>query len=908
MDVQADQINAGGVLLSSPDAVISLDADGRVVAWDAVAERAFGYTAAEAHGRTAADLIIPARFRDQHRRDLVATGGTGTLGRMSRVVVDRGGHEVPVEITFAGRHENDAPIIRVLLHELGGPAGGEERVERPPADSTDERTFLQALLESLDTGVAACDSTGRLTFFNAALRKFHGIDAASVGKDRWPQTYALFAEDGSTPLSADQVPLARAFAGERVRGQRLVVRPAGQPARWFVANARPLDAPDGRRIGAVVAMHDVTKTHHAEILHRAQYAVAQALAEATSAQQAVAGAVHAVAAALGWICGEYWQIDDDQRTITRHSRYRAPEWTGATVAENLPVTTARGDSLPGLVWDRDAEIWASAGSPGMFPAGAAPIAWQSGIRTVIGVPVRAAGTVQGVLAFYTGTELARDESIAAMLDAACAHLGTFVERRRAEDLTLALAAARRDFDRIIERVNDYVWTVEITVDGTVHSVYASPDGTGVFGGRLPTGADMAGVLAERMHPDDRSAFAAFHASLWAGRSAEIECQILGYDGRTRWVWTRAVTRRDGGRLFADGICTNVTERHELLAHQHAAAQAVRDSEQLLTAVAAVARSTRTGQDARSTIMTAVQQLAQADHVVLVEVAKPVEDTYFTSQTYSPNDLIVTAAVGAAVEGTRIPLGHASMTVNVYRSGQAVFLADAAADPHVASGPLASSGAQTVLWQPVIADGNVIAVLTVAWNSRLETITDHRARAVDLLADETAMALTHEALLHRLEQMALTDSLTGLANRRAWQADLPRLLSQARRNGRPLTLAIADLDHFKHYNDTYGHPAGDDLLRRTATAFATVLRDSDLLVRWGGEEFAIALADCSTSDAAIVLNRVRTATPDAETCSIGYATWDGTETAEELLRRADAALYQAKDAGRNIIRVGTGAEG
>ena len=765
----------------------------------------------------------------------------------------------------------------------------------------DERTFLHALLESLDTGVAACDSTGRLTLFNEALRKLHGVDASSVGKDSWPQTYALYAEDGRTLLAADRVPLARALAGERVRGQRLVVHPAGQPARWFIANARPLDAPDGRRLGAVVAMHDVTRTHRAEILHRAQYAVAQAMAEATSAEQAVTGTVGAVAAGLDWICGEYWQIDDDRRGIHRQSHYQAPRWEATAFTGSQPTTTTLGGGLPGLVWARDAEIWASAGSLGMFTAGTAQAAWQSGIRTVIGVPVRAAGTMQGVLAFYADTELARDEGIAAMLDAVCAHLGKFVERRRAEDLVLALAAARRDFDRIIERVNDYVWTVEITADGTVRSLYTSPDGTGVFGGLLPTDMDMAGVLAERMDPDDRPAFAAFHADLCAAKPAEIECRILGYDGRTRWVWTRAVTRQEDGRLFADGICTNVTERHQLAEHQHAAAQAVQNSEQLLSAVAAVSRRTRTGQDARSTIMTALQQLAGADHVVLIEVARPAEDTYLTSQTYAPTDLIVTAAVGAAVVGTRIPLSKNSMTTRVYRSGQAEFLPDAGTDPRVAAGLLELSGACSLLWQPVIADGEVIAVLTVSWNQRLETLTDNRVRAVDLLADETAMALSHEALLHRLEQMALTDSLTGLANRRAWQSNLPRLLSQARRNGRPLTLAIADLDHFKHYNDSHGHPAGDDLLRRTATAFTDVLRDSDLLVRWGGEEFAIALADCSKTDAAIVLTRVRTAVPDAETCTIGYATWDGHETSEELLSRADVALYQAKDAGRNAIQ-------
>ncbi len=171
----------------------------------------------------------------------------------------------------------------------------------------------------------------------------------------------------------------------------------------------------------------------------------------------------------------------------------------------------------------------------------------------------------------------------------------------------------------------------------------------------------------------------------------------------------------------------------------------------------------------------------------------------------------------------------------------------------------------------------------------------------MLADETALALEHERLLSRLEQMAYTDTLTGLSNRRAWQSRFAEMLLGARVEGRPLTVAIADLDRFKRYNDTHGHLAGDDLLTATATAFRAQLREGDLIARWGGEEFVVALPDCGDAEAAEILDRLRAAAPGAETCSIGYAVWNGSESAERLLERADAALYVAKDSGRDRVR-------
>jgi diguanylate cyclase (GGDEF)-like protein len=154
----------------------------------------------------------------------------------------------------------------------------------------------------------------------------------------------------------------------------------------------------------------------------------------------------------------------------------------------------------------------------------------------------------------------------------------------------------------------------------------------------------------------------------------------------------------------------------------------------------------------------------------------------------------------------------------------------------------------------------------------------------------------------LDSIARTDTLTGAPNRRAWDEALPAELDRCRREGRPVCVAMIDIDHFKAFNDSRGHQEGDMLLRRAATAWVGQLREHDLLTRYGGEEFAVILRNCTLPDAALALERLREATPDGQTCSVGLASWDGREAPLELTARADDALYTSKKHGRDRITV------
>ena len=166
-------------------------------------------------------------------------------------------------------------------------------------------------------------------------------------------------------------------------------------------------------------------------------------------------------------------------------------------------------------------------------------------------------------------------------------------------------------------------------------------------------------------------------------------------------------------------------------------------------------------------------------------------------------------------------------------------------------------------------------------------------------------------LEEVARLARRDPLTGIANRRAFEEALARAFARARREGFPISVVAADIDHFKQVNDRLGHPAGDAVIAAVAGRIGSGLRDGDLVARVGGEEFAVLLPGAGTSEAAEIAGRLRTRVAESPvavpggsvpvTVSLGCATLLGEdEEPVALLARADAKLYEAKIAGRNRV--------
>jgi diguanylate cyclase (GGDEF)-like protein len=212
--------------------------------------------------------------------------------------------------------------------------------------------------------------------------------------------------------------------------------------------------------------------------------------------------------------------------------------------------------------------------------------------------------------------------------------------------------------------------------------------------------------------------------------------------------------------------------------------------------------------------------------------------------------------------------------------------------------------------PVTNGSTAIGVIECRRPRRVgRSATSVRARDLACLRDLGAalgVALSRAELIDALSRASATDPLTGLANRRSFDAGLARELAGIRRHGRPVSLCLLDVDHFKRYNDTHGHLAGDQALVLVASVLRSELRGLDLAARYGGEEFVLLLPDTDLDAAAGVAERIRSAVADLPapgsplTVSIGVAAATEGCFPDALIATADEALYAAKEGGRNRV--------
>lgn len=189
----------------------------------------------------------------------------------------------------------------------------------------------------------------------------------------------------------------------------------------------------------------------------------------------------------------------------------------------------------------------------------------------------------------------------------------------------------------------------------------------------------------------------------------------------------------------------------------------------------------------------------------------------------------------------------------------------------------------------------VAIEKVLGKVRLER--EHKLAQEWIVRQNAELARLHE----EAKALALHDPLTGLANRRLMSIELDAMVARAKRGGKPVAAIMLDIDHFKKFNDTHGHPAGDALLAQVAAIAAKEIREADLAARYGGEEFLALLPDSDQQEASAVAERIRRAVEENTpvTVSLGVAVSRG-EMAEELIKRADSALYLAKNNGRNKV--------
>lgn len=422
----------------------------------------------------------------------------------------------------------------------------------------------------------------------------------------------------------------------------------------------------------------------------------------------------------------------------------------------------------------------------------------------------------------------------------------------------------------------------------VHGVLAGPvTWTELVSTRQVLAPDGLKVLAEEELPSRRALQGVAH-----------RCEVvLDVDGvRRRWLVNAQPIFGDDGEVVGavvTGLDASLARPKDPLLIEDAGR---------LTAVAEACREVLRDSDARVALCRSARSLCQAVGASLWEPDQL-------------GELRATAADGPVPPGMRLPAGRGSNTARAFST-----IRTHTAD-HVGRGSgvnadiietvsvLASRRVGAGIWVPVVAHGRCLAVLVVGLpgsSGPRDGATAGPLQAyvpvLEVLAAEAAIAIERQDLLRRLQVEVGTDPLTGMANRRTWQQELPRYLREAAAAGVTVSLSVLDLDHFKDYNDRHGHPAGDALLCEMAVLWQRRLRPGDLLCRIGGEEFALVLPGCDSTAALRVIQDLRSRVPRRQTVSAGLAQWDLVESPDGLFDRADAALYAAKAAGRDRISV------
>jgi diguanylate cyclase (GGDEF)-like protein/PAS domain S-box-containing protein len=391
----------------------------------------------------------------------------------------------------------------------------------------------------------------------------------------------------------------------------------------------------------------------------------------------------------------------------------------------------------------------------------------------------------------------------------------------------------------------------------------------------------------------RTAFSPGEAAAVAvDRDGHFETEFRRADGRMVPVEISFAVTGEPGAIVTNAFARDISLRRQA---DQATREHLYDLARLLSVARDLGRPTA-ATDGRDAICEAARELAGADLALFFE-AQPDEGV-----------LVATGAAGESHVPNQVTLDNQrSLAAKVFATSIPEFVGDMNADDRVDHEVARRMRVRAALFQPVTRDDRPIGVLIVYWREPMSSISERLLSLLELFATQVAGVVERADLMSRLENLARTDSLTGLANRRALEESLVGELARAERSGQPLSIVMLDIDHFKSYNDEHGHQAGDGLLRDLAKAWGGELRPSDLLARFGGEEFLAVLPATDLAAARKVADRMRQATPIATTSSAGVASWETHETMVDLVARADAALYQAKRLGRDRTEVARSSE-
>jgi diguanylate cyclase (GGDEF)-like protein/PAS domain S-box-containing protein len=935
-----------GIVQGAADGIITLDDGGLIRSMNPAAERIFGREEADALGQPAT-LLMPAEASGAHRRRLDAlTRGRRlrTLGAgLETVAVRPDGTEVPIllslSVTPAGGATVTTGLVRDLsdLHEAEAALLAAEAAQR----STAER--LQAVLSAaVEFAIVATDHAGTVTVFSAGAERMLGWQGEEV-VGRTTLRAILDPRDGALESGEREV-LTR--TGERV------------PVALTVS---PILDDAGRAVGTIAVAQDVTERRRAERAVRESERRFRALVTSAPVgilltdargralfanerwtdltggpavltaddgwlsavheddrEEVVAGWAAAVAGerdfvrelrirradgTVAWVSAQAVPLRDEHGAVSgyigsfvdmtdrRHAEellHREHERLAAVMAatgEGLLVVSSEGDILD--VNDRFLELTGFyreeiVGSAHPYPHWPPDSAAQmrdiwarvrSGALVEEDIEVaRADGSVFPAAATYR--TMASREGVPG------GHVVSVADITARKEAERRLAESERSFRLLAEHASDLV--TRAGDDGIL--MYVSPSSARILGIPPETLLGEMG-LDDLLHPDDLEAVAGIRATLADPAGPDQADWVARHATHAGgWVWletvARAVRAADGRVLEVHTSSRDVTER----------TRSQREDAALQLVASAVAH-----------------EAPPAEVFALVaELAAGIFDAPGgrVTRIEGPGAGVVAGSWSAEGVGARPP-----GSVVVLPPDDVVSMALAADGPvrvERTPGPDDAVPFVCVIAAPVRVGGAAWGTLGVGAMDVRVLPAGSEAR-LQRFADLVGTAIASAQSKADLERLARVDDLTGLPNQREFHGRLASEIARSGRSGAAVCLAIFDVDHFKRVNDTYGHPVGDLVLREVARRLRSVVRQSDVVARAGGEEFAWIMPDTLLDDAERAAARGRAAV-SAEpfpqvgkvTISCGVAARIVGDDPESLYAAADEALYAAKQGGRDRV--------
>ncbi len=460
-----------------------------------------------------------------------------------------------------------------------------------------------------------------------------------------------------------------------------------------------------------------------------------------------------------------------------------------------------------------------------------------------------------------------------------------------------LAEKQRQYETLLKNLpgmayrckNDADWTMEFVSEGSIELCGYSPL-------ELINNDQIA--YAKIIHPEDLSlVWDNIQNGLKQQKSFEIIYRIVTKSGSIKWVWERGQgIESDQGEVVAlEGFISDITER---VTYENKAEKARHQAEALQEAMAELSSQL---------------DLTQVLRRILVTLKKILDYDSAALFLKKEDKLIVVAARGfqntAQLINKTFPINN-ELLIEIQTSRQPIILEDAQLDSRY----VRWEGAELVrgwLCVPLVRHEVFIGFLTID-SYEPGTYKKEDALIAQTFADEAAIVIENARLYEKANELATSDGLTGIINRRYFYEIAKKEFERSQRYKNPLSIIMIDIDHFKYVNDSYGHAAGDQVLIQFVERVLKELRTTDILCRYGGEEFAILLPETEIQEAVKVAERLREIIATDPfvlktaqtyiTISLGVATNEADiSILDVLIDRSDKALYESKQFGRNRVR-------